>query len=133
MVGVKNLKIILKSINPSLDKRDFVFISITESNMKNLKFKPLLIFKEKEGRTLIITKEEAVANKLSYENVWSLITLTIHSDLNAVGFLAVITQELAKNNISVNVVSAFYHDHLFVIKEKSKEAYDLIKNLSNKE
>lgn len=132
MTGVKNLKRILKSINPSLDERDFVFISITKNNMKNLKFKPLLMFEEKEGVTLIVTKEEAVANKLSYENFWSLITLTVHSDLNAVGFLAIITQELAKNNISVNVVSAFYHDHLFVIKEKSREAYNLIKNLSNK-
>jgi hypothetical protein len=43
-----------------------------------------------------------------------MITLTVHSSLAAVGMLAAITQALAAEGISTNVVSAYFHDHLFV-------------------
>ena len=45
---------------------------------------------------------------------FALISLTVHSDLHAVGLLAKITNALAKEGISVNAFSAYYHDHLFV-------------------
>jgi hypothetical protein len=48
--------------------------------------------------------------------------LTVHSSLEAVGFLAAITARLAETGISVNVVSAFYHDHLFVPHDRADEA-----------
>jgi hypothetical protein len=38
------------------------------------------------------------------------------------GFLAAITARLAETGISVNVVSAFYHDHLFVPHDRADEA-----------
>ena len=59
-----------------------------------------------------------------------MITLTIHSDLSAVGFLARITDKLAKAGISVNVCSGYYHDHLFVPIEKANNAIDILKRLS---
>jgi len=59
-----------------------------------------------------------------------MITLTIHSDLNAVGFLASITKKLAEKGISVNAISAFYHDHLFVPYEKRIEVIKALKELT---
>ena len=43
-----------------------------------------------------------------------MITVMVHSALDAVGFLATITTRLAAAGIGVNLVSAFFHDHLFV-------------------
>lgn len=129
MGGIKDLKVLLKSIKPKLDERDFVFCSISKKNFKELKINPLMSFKEKEGITLIMNKQEAGRNKLIYESVWSLITLTVHSDLNAVGFLATIAKKLAENNISINVVSAYYHDHIFVPKDKSVKALEIIEKI----
>ena len=78
-------------------------------------------------------RERLIFMDLDIENgVWALITLTIHSDLNAVGFLAAITKKLAESNISVNAVSAYYHDHLFVPFEKSKQTMKLLQKISDK-
>jgi hypothetical protein len=131
MAGIKDLQTLLKSMNPELDKRNFVFCSITESTLTKLKLNSLGMFREKEGVTLIITKQEADKNKLKYEGVWSLITLNVNSDLQAIGFLAAISAKLAENKINLNAVSAYHHDHLFVLKEKSQEALSLLKGLAD--
>lgn len=75
-------------------------------------------------------KSKADSNSLPYSGSWRLITLNVHSDLAAVGFLAKITDRLAKAAISVNAVSAYYHDHLFVPLERSDEAMEILKKLS---
>jgi hypothetical protein len=60
-----------------------------------------------------------------------MITLTIHSDLQAVGFLAPIMTRLAEAGISVNPVSAFYHDHLFVPWDKRNEAMEILESFKS--
>ena len=42
------------------------------------------------------------------------ITLQVHSSLNAVGLTATFAKALMDENISCNVVAAFYHDHIFI-------------------
>ena len=59
-----------------------------------------------------------------------MITLNIHSSLEAVGFLAAITTRLAAAGMGVNPVSAFYHDHLFVPAERAEEAMELLRQLA---
>jgi hypothetical protein len=130
MVGIKNLDILLKSMKPELDSRVFVFCTLSEEKLKGLKLNPLLIFKEKEGITIILEKDFADKNNLEYSGTRSLITLTVHSDLFAVGFLAAITKKLADANISVNVISAYYHDYLFVPTNRNKEAIKLLQEFS---
>ena len=60
-----------------------------------------------------------------------MITLNIHSALDAVGFIAAVTTELARHNIGVNPVSGFYHDHLFVPADRADEAMTALKALIN--
>ncbi|MBI2541984.1 ACT domain-containing protein [Candidatus Woesearchaeota archaeon] len=129
MKGIKDLNILLKSIKPKLMGESFVFCTVKNLKLK-LKDEAIMIFKEKEGITIILEKKIADQNKISYENEWAMITLTVHSNLNAIGFLAVITNKLASNGISINAVSAYYHDHLFVPIGKSKEAMKLLNELS---
>jgi len=61
-----------------------------------------------------------------------MITLNIHSSLEAVGFLAVITTHLAKLDIGVNPVSGFYHDHLFIPEDKASVVMVALAELSQK-
>ncbi|MBN2052334.1 ACT domain-containing protein [Candidatus Woesearchaeota archaeon] len=130
MPGIKELDVLLGSIKPELSPEEFVFCTLSNVAFSKLKIKPLLIFHEKEGVTLIISKKLADKESLNYSGVWSMITLTVHSDLSSVGFLAAISRKLADNNISVNVVSAYCHDHLFVPAEEAKKAVQLLIELS---
>ena len=130
MKAIDDLNIMLKKMNPKIIKEDLVFCTISEKQLSGLKIKPMLIFREAEGVTIVVKKAFANANKLSYSSIWSLITLNIHSDLLAIGFLASVTRELARAGISVNVVSAFYHDHLFVPKPKAEKAIKILKQLA---
>ena len=73
-----------------------------------------MLFREAEGISLILARDEAEALQLPFEYPCHMITLDIHSSLEAVGFMAHIARLLADAGISVNPVAGFYHDHLFV-------------------
>jgi hypothetical protein len=55
-----------------------------------------------------------------------MITLRVYSSLNAVGFLAAVTSRLAAHGVSVQPVSAFYHDYLFVPADRALEAIQIL-------
>ncbi len=69
----------------------------------------ILLFREDEGVTVVATADETGDGPL-----WAQITLRIHSSLEAVGMMAAISAALAAAEIPCNVVSAYFHDHLFV-------------------
>ena len=46
------------------------------------------------------------------------------------GFLATILKRLAENEISCNVVSGFYHDHLFVSDGEEVKVMNILRELS---
>lgn len=119
-------------MKPKMAKGAFVFCSVNDAVLLGLKAKPQLVFREDEGTTIIVNKKEADANQLSYEGIWKMISITVHSDLAAVGFLAAITKSLAESGISVNAVSAYYHDHIFVPFEKANDALQALADLSLK-
>ncbi|MBU0981012.1 MAG: ACT domain-containing protein [Nanoarchaeota archaeon] len=122
---IKDLKTLLNSMSPKLNKGEYVFCKADFDPS----LMPVLVFEEEEGTTLILRKEIADKKMIEYDGAWSWITLTVHSDLEAVGFLAKITEKLAEAGISVNTVSAFHHDHLFVPVEKAEGAMKVLKGI----
>jgi hypothetical protein len=87
-------------------------------------------FMEAEGMTLILHQHEAESLGLEFAYRCRMITLNVHSSLDAVGFLAVITKKLAAAGISVNPVSGFHHDHLFVPVGSETLAISVLEDLS---
>src|SRR5882672_7199928 len=130
MPGERNLKTLLQNMTPELHEGVFVFCSMSEDREIPATLKPLHIFREREGTAFVIRREEAEAAGLPYQFASRLITLTVHSSLEAVGFLAAITGRLAEASISVNAVSAFYHDYLFVPEHRAEEALRLLQEMS---
>ncbi|MBR0817426.1 ACT domain-containing protein [Bradyrhizobium liaoningense] len=130
MTGERDLNALLRNMKPEILDGTFVFCTVPASEPISTALNPQLTFREQEGTTLVILREEAEASGLRYAFASRLITLTIHSALDAVGFLAAITARLAEADISVNAVSAFHHDHLFVPVERADEAMTVLRAMS---
>jgi hypothetical protein len=130
MPGERDLKTLLLNMTPEMHEGIFVFCSVAEETEIPATLKPKYIFREREGTTLVLRQEEAESAALPYQYASRLITLTVHSSLEAVGFLAAVTGRLAEAGISVNAVSAFYHDYLFVPPHRAEEALHLLQNMS---
>ena len=131
MAGEGNLEKLLQNMNPEMHDGIFVFCSIPEDEKIPAPLKQVHIFREREGTTLIVRREEAEAAGLPYQFASRMITLTVHSSLEAIGFLAAVSGRLAEAGISVNAVSAFYHDHLFVPAHKADEALRHLQDMNN--
>jgi len=89
----------------------------------------LATFREAEGLTVILEEAEALRLgwPLLFRAAW--LTLTIHSDLEAVGLTAAFATALAEAGISCNVVAAAYHDHIFVPIESGPAALAVLQTL----
>jgi hypothetical protein len=130
MPGEGNLETLLKNMKPEMQEGIFVFCSIPEGKEIPAALRPVHIFREREGTALIVRREQAESAELPHQFASRMITLTVHSSLEAVGFLAAITGRLAEAGISVNAVSAFYHDHLFVPEHRAEEALHHLQKVS---
>lgn len=128
MVGETNLTRLLSSMQPTLREEEYVFCTVAALSGPNLD--PIGFFREEEGVTLILLRYQAESAGLPYSAVFAMITLSVHSSLEAVGFLAAIATRLASHGISVNPISAFYHDHLFVPVAQAETAIALLHELA---
>lgn len=131
MPGETDLQKLLENLNPELNAGEFVFCLVA-SNERAVSLDPLCFFGEKEGVTVILPKASADEAGLSYSTVCAWITLTVHSDLEAVGLTAAISRALADAQISCNVVAAFHHDHLFVPVKDAARALEVLQRMSER-
>ncbi|MGJ8562032.1 MAG: ACT domain-containing protein [Alphaproteobacteria bacterium] len=131
MMGSTNLSHLLASMSPDLHDDTFVFMTIKpDAPVPNIG--AVMQLNEAEGVSLIAPLGRAKKAGLAYEFPCRRITLNIHSSLEAVGFLAVITTHLAKLNVGVNPVSGFYHDHLFIPEDRADDVMAALAELSQK-
>ena len=114
MDGETDIKTLLATMQPVLLEAPYVFCSIGQKTYNTLSFSPLGTFREQEGISVIMKEEQANQAGLPFDTTWACIILMVHSSLSAVGFLAALASRLAEAGISVNAISAYYHDHLFV-------------------
>jgi len=126
--SIANLTELLCTMEPKLNKGVYVYSAIPfNTNMANLK--PIATFCEPEGLTVITDEQNAIESNLHilFRAAW--ITLTVHSDLKAVGLTAAFSTALGNANISCNVVAGAFHDHIFVPVEASDNAMKVLLEL----
>lgn len=131
MTGERDLPTLLGSMHPVIHDDIYVFVTAT-STVGAETFEPRLLFVEEEGVTFILTETEAKNYGLDYKFPCRMITLNVYSSLDAVGLIAAVTAHLAKESISVNTVSAFFHDHLFVPTDRADDAMSALRELSER-
>lgn len=127
---ITDLGQLLKSMEPVLIPGVFVFVSV--KNAEELQgVKVIASIFEPEGYSAVIAEKDAIDLGLLvlFRAAW--ITLTVASDLQAVGLTAAFASVLGKAGISCNVVAGAYHDHLFVPLECADDAMEALKGLQN--
>lgn len=130
MSGETDLTTLLRSMEPQLWEQPLIFCSVDPLAYEHLEVTPIGMFREREGVTLILDQQQADRAHLPYTDLWACITLTIHSSLTAVGLIAAISRELAAAGLSVNPVSAYYHDHLFVLWDERERATQVLRKFN---
>jgi uncharacterized protein len=126
MPGETDLKTLIASMRPALQPNYFVFVTLPHGEPVPITIDPVMVFWESEGRTLIVEHQAAAQAGLSGIFLCRMITLEVHSSLQAVGFLAAITARLAAAGMPVNPVSAYHHDHLFVPADREEDAMAIL-------
>jgi uncharacterized protein len=132
-VGETDLAELLWNMQPVLHESPFVFCTLKpgEDNAA-VAAAAWCRADEAEGITCILPEATARTHALQYQDAWARITLGVHSSLSAVGFLSMVSTSLAMENIGVNVISAFYHDHLFVHWDERLRAMQVLQKLSGR-
>jgi len=125
----KDLAKLCATLSPVVAEATYVYCSFPDFTLPA----GLLAFclvREREGLTAIIERDEALRRGLAYTYDARLITLSVHSSLEAVGFIAVISRKLAGAGISCNVVAGYYHDHILVPVDRVEEAMTLLLDIA---
>ncbi|HWO09497.1 MAG TPA: ACT domain-containing protein [Polyangiaceae bacterium] len=119
---------LLRELRPVLNAGVYWFLSVpTGSDVSALL--PVASFQEGEGLTLIVEEQRALQAGFAegFRAAW--ITLTVRSELTAVGLTAAVSGALAHAGISCNMVAAYFHDHLFVPVEHADRALAALERL----
>jgi hypothetical protein len=123
VTGERDLRTLVAAMAPDLRPGAFVF---TTGEQVPAGCAPLVTVREDEGVTMVLEQDEADRLGLAYDYVAAMITLRVHSALDAVGLTAFVAGRLADAGMSCNVVAGFHHDHLFVPFERGAEAVALL-------
>jgi hypothetical protein len=118
---VTNLAELLRSLRPTLNEGVYVFTSISPGTDIS-SIEPIATFRETEGLTIVVDEQQAQKAGLPVLFPAAWLTLTVHSDLQAVGLTAAVATALAQVNISCNVEAAAFHDHVFVPVDSANKA-----------
>lgn len=127
--GETSLPRLLSTLQLSVHPSTFVFLKFPPSISPPSRLVQQMIFHEVEGLTVITTLASALEHDLGYTFPSRMITCNVHSSVQAVGFIAKISQVLTEKGIGVNPVSGFYHDHLFVPEGREQDAIAALESL----
>ncbi|MBD9461115.1 ACT domain-containing protein [Pseudomonas sp. PDM05] len=129
MTGETALATLLSSMSPQLNDGDYVFCTLPDHRIP-AGCEVIGSFREQEGLTLIVKREQAEQAGLQFDYVAAWITLNVHSSLEAVGLTAAFASALGQAGISCNVIAGYYHDHLFVGRADAERALQVLRQLA---
>ena len=131
MTGELDLKTMLTSMSPELMDGEVVFCTFPAARYGDYSdLEPIAAISESEGLTLIIPKYRADETGIHYASVFRMITLNVHSSLEAVGLTAAFSSTLAEHGISANVIAGYYHDHIFIQSQHAQRALEALNELT---
>jgi hypothetical protein len=125
---ISDLGALLRSLQPERIPGACAFVSVPDRDALG-NADVIATIREPEGLSAVIAESDAARLKLPilFRAAW--ITLTVQSDLQAVGLTTAFCAALGKAGIPCNVVAGTWHDHLFVPLERVDEAMRALQRL----
>jgi hypothetical protein len=128
MSSSSNLQQLLKNLDPVLNPGTWVFVSLPDDKLPD-PARIVASIREAEGLSVVIDEASATQLGLVPLSTCAWITLSVHSDLQAVGLTAAFSSALAHAGISCNVIAGAMHDHIFVPVSRAGAALDTLRAL----
>lgn len=116
-----DLAVLLRTMEPVLHPEPYGF-AVWDGP---LPFRPFATVAEAEGLTVV-----AALALVGGGDPWARISLTVQSDLAAVGLTAAFATALGREGIRCNVIAGVHHDHLFVQWDRRFDAVAALEALS---
>lgn len=129
---VSDLRQLLATMTPELNPQRVAFLTFADGINPFEAAVTIGTFREAEGVTVVadLKTAEASGHAILFKAAW--ITLTVHSDFEAVGLTAAFAKVLTENGISSNVIAGAFHDHIFVPLEKAEAAMAALQALQRR-
>ena len=115
-------------MRPELNPGRFVFVTLAPDQSFDLR-SVIASVREPEGLSVILTEQDTIDLGLNADYIAAWITLTVQSDLAAVGLTAAFSSALAQAGLSCNVIAGNLHDHVFVLHEQAQVAMAVLESL----
>ena len=127
-MAVSDLAVLLATMEPQLYPGEYGFSCVAALPVGCPVFATVA---EEEGLTLVALVGDLAAAGVAYQGGWARISLTVQSDLAAVGLTAAIATALTGQGISANVIAGFHHDHVFVQAGRAEDAVAVMRGLAS--
>jgi hypothetical protein len=128
---IADLDELLRSLDPHLNPGAYVFVSLPEDQPLE-PATAVAFIREAEGASVVMDAAAAAAAGFAITETYAWISLSVHSDLQAVGLTAALARVLAMEKIACNVVAGARHDHLFVPAHQAQTAMSALRALQRR-
>ena len=115
-------------MEPKLNPGTYVFATLASGEAVDID-DVIALMREPEGISVVVEEQRAKAIGLQPVMQCAWITLTVNSDLEAVGLTAAFASALGTAGISCNVVAGTNHDHIFVPYKQAAAAMNQLRSL----
>ena len=130
---IRDLDILISTMQPELHDGVYCFATLYADSAARISAADILAsIVEAEGLSVVVGEDVALKHGLPADFRAAWITLTVHSDLAAVGLTAAFATALGQAGISCNVVAGNCHDHIFVPHDKAEQAMNVLRGLQQK-
>jgi len=130
MRGETELSALLRTMQPQLFAEELGYGRLPPGQGLPSGLVPFATVAEAEGMTVVAAAAELARHGVDHVPGWARISLTVHSDLAAVGLTAAVATALAAEGISANVVAGCFHDHFLVQWDRRFAAIAVLTRLS---
>ena len=125
---VSDLAVLLASMRPELHAGAWAWCTLPPGTEAG-GVEAVATMREGEGLSMVVAEADALARgwPIAFLSAW--ITLSVHSDLAAVGLTAAFARALGDAGIACNVIAGVHHDHLFVPVDRAADAMAALRAL----